>query len=68
MTVETQNIPFRLDPCPAEERVCDFYDDLPAGYLPATRQADDGYVPDDSGVVFQQCGGGRRVIRKKIGA
>ena len=58
---------YRLDPCPAEERVCEYYEDTCEGYEPRPRNANEGFVPDGSGVVYQECGGGRRIIRKKIG-
>lgn len=58
---------FHLDPCPVEERMCEYYEDTNEGYEPRPRQTSDGYVPDGSGVVYQECGGGRRIIRKKIG-
>lgn len=57
---------YRMDPCPAEERVCEYYEDTCEGYEPKQRRADDGYVPDGSGIVYQPCGGGRRILRKKI--
>jgi hypothetical protein len=59
--------PFRLDPCPAEERVAEFYD-VPAEYCLATAQGGvEGYQFGEDGIVRQKCGGGRRIIRKRIG-
>lgn len=57
--------PFRLDPCPAAERVCEWYD-VPDAYAPGTKLGTEGEVVDDGGVTYQKCGGGRRVVRKKI--
>lgn len=57
---------YRLDPCPAEERVSEFYD-VPDGYEVHERRATEGYQHGDDGIIRQKCGGGRRVIRKKIG-
>ena len=61
-----KRIPNRLDPCPAEERVCEWYD-VPDLYAPTTHGAKEGESVDDGGVVYQRCGGGRRVLKKKIG-
>ena len=56
---------FRLDPCPAEERVCDFYD-VPDAYHVGANRAIEGYDHGDDGIIRQKCGGGRRIIKKKL--
>ena len=66
MSVQATEKPLRLDPCPAEERVAEYYDTID-GYQPTTKQLTDRNIPDDTGITFERCGGGRRIIRKKIG-
>lgn len=58
--------PYRLDPCPAAERVEDCYD-VPDAYQVATRETTDRDVPDETGITYERCGGGRRVVKKRIG-
>ena len=61
-----QKPPYRLDPCPADERVCDYYD-VPQEYEPGTKTASEGEAVGEDGITRQRCGGGHRIIKKKIG-
>lgn len=58
--------PNRLGPCPADERVGQRYD-VPDAYAPGTKRGKEGESVGDDGIHRQKCGGGSRVIRKKIG-
>ncbi len=66
MQVATTVKTWKLDPCPAQERVCEFYD-IPHEYQPAVKTGAEGEVVGEDGVRYQKCGGGRRVLKKKIG-
>lgn len=58
----------RLDPCPASERVSEYdTDDCPEGYEASVQRATEGYNHGEDGIIRQKCGGGRRIIKKKIG-
>lgn len=56
----------RRDPCPAEERVESWYD-VPDAYAPGTKRGREGEVVGEDGIHYQKCGGGRRIVKKKIG-
>lgn len=57
--------PYRLDPCPASERVQSFTD-VPDAYAPGVKCGKEGEVQGEDGIIRQKCGGGFRVIKKKI--
>lgn len=61
-----KRVPNRLDPCPASERVCEWYD-VPEMYAPGTKTGAEGESVGEDGIVRQKCGGGHRVVRKRIG-
>lgn len=56
----------KLGPCPADERVAEFYD-VPAEYEPGVRGGKEGEIVGEDGITRQRCGGGHRVIKKRIG-
>lgn len=58
--------PFKMSPCPAEERVCAFYD-IPQEYASDVKTGKEGEKTGDDGIHYQKCGGGRRVLKKKLG-
>lgn len=58
--------PNRFGPCPAEERVALMYD-VPDQYGWSPNIGREGESVGDDGIHRQRCGGGRRIIRKKIG-
>ena len=58
--------PYRLDPCPADERVGTTY--LQEQSDAGAKGGKEGEVVGDDGIHYQKCGGGRRVLRKKIGS
>lgn len=55
-----------LSPCPANERVCEVYD-VPEAYAPGTKHGREGESISEDGIIYQRCGGGRRIIKKRIG-
>lgn len=57
---------YKLSPCPASERVFALCD-VPDLYAVGMKGGKEGEYTDDSGITFQRCGGGRRVVKKKIG-
>ena len=72
MDQATQQVPaivkpaWKMSPCPAEERVCAWYD-VPQEYAPGVKTGSEGEKTGEDGVHYQKCGGGRRIVRKKIG-
>ncbi len=60
-----KSVTSKISPCPVDERVCLYYD-VPGAFIPGLKTGKDNEYTDDSGVHFQRCGGGRRVIRRKI--
>ena len=72
--MSAQAAPYRLDPCPASERVgtTDLphrrsRDQVEPSYTGATGCGREDEEMGDDGVLYQKCGGGRRILRKKIG-
>ena len=58
---------YKLSPCPAEERVCKWYD-VPQEYaVGGVKGGSEGEQVGEDGIIYQKCGGGRRIVRKKIG-
>ena len=53
----------RTDPCPAEERVCGVVVVLVAD----VKSCSEGESTGDDGITRQKCGGGHRIVRKRIG-
>lgn len=54
--------PYRLDPCPTEERVGS---SGPSTEPDLYRRGET--TVSSEGITYQPCGGGRRIIKKKIG-
>lgn len=66
VVVVQETKPWKRSPCPAEERA-DALEVAPDQYAAQVGGGTEGYVVGEDGITRQKCGGGHRVIRKKIG-
>lgn len=57
---------YKLGPCPVDERVHEFDGEVDT-YAASTKRGCEGESVGEDGVYYQKCGGGRRIVRKKIG-
>lgn len=72
--MSAQAAPYRLDPCPASERVgtTDLphrrsRDQVEPSYTGSAGYGCEDEEMGDDGITRQRCGGGYRIIKKKIG-
>lgn len=65
MNAQQMKPPYKRSPCPAQERVG--RNGLPDEYGARIKSGREDVIEGEDGIVRQKCGGGVRILRKRIG-